>query len=114
LVLWYLGIPIIGGIIVLIFYVIIRGGILSINAQPGDLNYFGIAAISVIAGLLATEGTKKRDIFSTLFGTIENREKEEEIIQEAKQQIQQAEEKIGKVEEKIKEKDDGDTEKEKS
>lgn len=109
--LWYLGRPVIGGIIALIFYVIIRGGILSVNAQPGDLNYFGIAAISVIAGLLATEGTQKiRDIFSTLFGTTANREKGEEIIQEAKQQIQQAEEKIDKVEEKIKEKGEQETE----
>jgi 5-deoxy-D-glucuronate isomerase len=96
------------------FYVIIRGGILSVNAQPADLNYFGIAAISVRAGLVATEGTKKiRDIFMTLFGTIENREKGEEIIQEAKQQIQQAEEKIEKVEEKIKEKGEQETEQDK-
>ena len=84
------------------FYVIIRGGILSVNAQPADLNYFGIAAISVIAGLVATEGTKKiRDIFMTLFGTIENREKGEEELEIAKQHIQQAEEKIEKAEEKI-------------
>ena len=100
--LWYLGRPIIGGIIALMFYVIIRGGILSVNAQPADLNYFGIAAISVIAGLVATEGTKKiRDIFMTLFGTIENREKGEEELEIAKQHIQQAEEKIEKAEEKI-------------
>ncbi len=108
--LWYLGRPIIGGIIALMFYVIIRGGILSVNAQPADLNYFGIAAISVIAGLVANEGTKKiRDIFMTLFGTIENREKGEEIIQQAKEEIQQAEQKIQKVEEKIKEKGEEET-----
>ena len=32
--LWYLGRPVIGGVIALMFYVIIRGGLLSINAQP--------------------------------------------------------------------------------
>ncbi len=89
--LWYLGRPIIGGVIALMFYVIIRGGILSINAQPADLNYFGIAAISVIAGLVATEGTKKiRDIFVTLFGATEKREKGEEELEEAKSKIESA------------------------
>jgi hypothetical protein len=67
---WYFGRPVIAGIAAIVFYLLIRGGILSINAQPADLNYFGIAAISVTAGLMATEATKKlRDIFMTLFGT---------------------------------------------
>lgn len=79
-VIWYFGRPAIGGIIAIIFYLLIRGGILSINAQPSDLNYFGIAAISVTAGLMATEATRKlRDIFMTLFGTNENREKGDEL-----------------------------------
>ena len=100
----------IGGIIALRFYIIIQGDILSVNAQPDDLNYFGIAAISVIAGLVATEGTKKiRDIFMTLFGTIENREKGEEEIQQAKQQIQHAEQKIQKAEENIQQKGKDET-----
>lgn len=76
---WYVGRPAIGGIMALIFYVLIRGGLLSINAQPADLNYFGIAAISVVVGLMATEATGKlRDIFMTLFGTEKNREKGDE------------------------------------
>ncbi|HJS63438.1 MAG TPA: hypothetical protein VJ767_01100 [Nitrososphaeraceae archaeon] len=67
---WYFGRPVIAGIAAIVFYLLIRGGILSINAQPADLNYFGVAAISVTAGLMATEATKKlRDIFMTLFGT---------------------------------------------
>jgi hypothetical protein len=75
---WYFGRPFVAGIVAIIFYLLIRGGILSINAQPADLNYFGIAAISVTAGLMATEATKKlRDIFMTLFGT-EAREKGDE------------------------------------
>jgi hypothetical protein len=75
---WYFGRPFVAGIVAIIFYLLIRGGILSINAQPADLNYFGIAAISVTAGLMATEATKKlRDIFMTLFGT-EVREKGDE------------------------------------
>ena len=108
--LWYLGRPIVGGIMALIFYVIIRGGILSVNAQPADLNYFGIAAISVTAGLVATEGTKKvRDIFMTLFGTIEKREKGEEEIEIAKQNIQQAQAKIEEAEEKIQQSQEQET-----
>jgi hypothetical protein len=76
---WYVGRPAIGGIIAIIFYVLIRGGLLSVNAQPTDLNYFGIAAISVIAGLMATEATGKlRDIFMALFGTEKDREKGDE------------------------------------
>jgi hypothetical protein len=75
---WYFGRPFVAGIAAIVFYLLIRGGILSINAQPADLNYFGIAAISVTAGLMATEATKKlRDIFMTLFGT-EVREKGDE------------------------------------
>ncbi len=76
---WYVGRPAIGGIMAIIFYVLIRGGLLSVNAQPTDLNYFGIAAISVVAGLMATEATGKiRDIFMTLFGTEKDREKGDE------------------------------------
>jgi hypothetical protein len=103
--LWYLGRPIIGGVIALMFYVIIRGGILSINAQPTDLNYFGIAAISVIAGLVATEGTKKiRDIFVTLFGATEKREKGEEELEDAKAKIESAHADIEKAQENIQQK----------
>lgn len=76
---WYIGRPAIGGIMAIIFYVLIRGGLLSVNAQPTDLNYFGIAAVSVVAGLMATEATGKlRDIFMTLFGTEKDREKGDE------------------------------------
>lgn len=102
--LWYLGRPVIGGVVALMFYVIIRGGILSINAQPADLNYFGIAAISAIAGLVATEGTKKlRDIFVTLFGATDlKREKGEEELEEAKAKIESAHADIEKAQENLK------------
>lgn len=76
---WYFGRPFVAGVAAIVFYLLIRGGILSVNAQPADLNYFGVAAISVTAGLMATEATKKlRDIFMTLFGT-QVRERGDEV-----------------------------------
>lgn len=65
--LWYVSRPIIGASLAIIFYLILRAGI--IKDIPLTQNDYGFAAISYIVGLIATHAMKKiRDIFDTLFG----------------------------------------------
>lgn len=69
---WYLMRPMIGGAVALIFYVLVRGGILSLasgdaNALP---NAFGMAAMAALAGMFSKQATDKLDdVFDTLFNT---------------------------------------------
>lgn len=69
---WYLLRPMIGGAVALIFYVLVRGGILSlasgdVNALP---NAFGMAAMAALAGMFSKQATDKLDdVFDTLFNT---------------------------------------------
>lgn len=65
--LWYISRPIIGASLAIIFYLILRAGI--IKDIPLTQNDYGFAAISYIVGLIATHAMKKiRDVFDTLFG----------------------------------------------
>jgi hypothetical protein len=65
--LWYISRPIVGGALALIFYFLLRAGLVS--GFPINVGDFGFAAISIIIGLLATTAMKKlRDVFDVLFG----------------------------------------------
>jgi general stress protein 26 len=65
--LWYISRPVVGASLAIVFYLILRAGI--IKDIPLTQNDYGFAAISYIAGLIATHAMKKiRDIFDTLFG----------------------------------------------
>lgn len=65
--LWYISRPIIGGALALIFYFLLRAGL--VGGFPINVGDFGFAAISIIIGLLATTAMKKlRDVFDVLFG----------------------------------------------
>jgi hypothetical protein len=65
--LWYVSRPIIGGALALIFYFLLRAGL--VGGFPINVGDFGFAAISIIIGLLTTTAMKKlRDVFDVLFG----------------------------------------------
>ena len=74
---WYILRPFIGMILALIFYVVIRGGLLSTGGDTQSINEFGIIAVAVLAGLFTKQATDKlREVFDTLFRT------KEEVIRE--------------------------------
>ncbi len=66
---WYLLRPIIGGGLALIFYFLLRGGVLSIGANLNSLNLVGLAAVSGLVGMFAEHAMHKlQDLADTLFG----------------------------------------------
>jgi hypothetical protein len=61
----YLSLPFIGGALAVVFYVILRGGL--ITGTAAEVNFFGFAAISALVGLFSPEAAEKlKQIFSTL------------------------------------------------
>ncbi len=67
---WYILRTFVGIALSLIFYFVIRGGLLSAGAATGDLNPFGFAAISGLVGLCSKQATDKLvEVFDTLFKT---------------------------------------------
>lgn len=66
-ILWYVSHPLVGGALAIIFYLIIRGGL--IQGISFAISDFAIAAVSAIIGLITNQAMKKlRDIFDVLFG----------------------------------------------
>jgi len=67
---WYLLRAFVGVALALTFYFVIRGGLLSTSTTSKDINAFGIAAISALAGLCSKQATDKLvEVFDTLFKT---------------------------------------------
>jgi len=76
---WYVLRPLIGSALALIFYFVIRGGLLSVSAGAQAISHFGIAATAGIVGLFSTYAIDKlREVFTTLFATSEKGEEEED------------------------------------
>ena len=67
---WYVLRTFIGLALALIFYFVVRGGLLSTGAAAGDVNPFGVAAVSGLVGMFSKQATDKlREVFDTLFRT---------------------------------------------
>jgi hypothetical protein len=67
---WYLLRSFIGLSLAMLFYFVVRGGLLSAGASAGTLSPFGIAAVSGLTGLFSKQATDKmREVFDTLFRT---------------------------------------------
>jgi hypothetical protein len=68
---WYLLRPIIGCVLSLVFYLVIRGGLLSVSGgAAGDLNPFGVAAIAGMVGMFSKQAADKlKETFDNLFRT---------------------------------------------
>lgn len=80
---WYIMRPFIGMMLALIFYVVIRGGLLSTGGNTQSINEFGIIAVAVLAGLFTKQATDKlREVFDTLFRTQQEVLREDSLKEE--------------------------------
>lgn len=65
---WYLARPFIGYPLALIFFFVIRGGFVSGGIQAGEINAYGIAAVSGLVGMFSDEAIPfLRRAFTTIF-----------------------------------------------
>ncbi len=68
--LWYFGRPILGGMVSMIFYLVVRAGLFSGSASSNDANLYGIAAVSTLVGMFTDQATNKlAELFKTMFVT---------------------------------------------
>jgi IPT/TIG domain len=69
--LMYLSLPFIGSALAVVFYIILRGGLLTGEAATA-VNYFGFAATSALVGLFSPEAAEKlKQVFDTLLAPAE-------------------------------------------
>jgi CBS domain-containing protein len=67
---WYLLRPFIGVALALVFYFVIRGGLLSVQSDPADFSPYGIAAVAGMVGIFSKQATDKlEEVFTNLFRT---------------------------------------------
>jgi IPT/TIG domain len=67
--LMYVLLPFIGGSLAILFYVILRGGL--VTGTAAQVNFFGFAAVSALVGLFSPEAAEKlKQIFSTLLAPV--------------------------------------------
>jgi hypothetical protein len=65
--LMYVSLPFIGAALAVVFYIVLRGGLIAGQTTAAQLNAFGFAAVSVLVGLFSPEAAEKlKQIFSTL------------------------------------------------
>lgn len=67
---WYVLRPLIGMALAVIFYFVIRGGLLGNTATAADVSPFGIAAVAGLVGMFSKQATDKlEELFNNLFRT---------------------------------------------
>lgn len=71
-VLMYCLLPVIGALLATIFYVVLRGGLLTVQTSSGSLNVYGFAAVGALVGLFSEQAAAKlKDVFSAMFSPAE-------------------------------------------
>ncbi len=66
----YLSLPFVGAALAIVFYIVLRGGLVAGQTTAAQLNAFGFAAVSALVGLFSPEAAEKlKQIFSTLLTT---------------------------------------------
>lgn len=71
---WYVLRPVVGAGLALLFYLSLRGGLLTTTAGVADLSIFGFASVSALAGLFSEQATAKlKELFDTMFKTDDQR-----------------------------------------
>jgi hypothetical protein len=69
--LMYTGLPFVGGLLALFFYLLLRGGLLASQNNSGDLNAYGFTAVGAVVGLFSEQAsTMLLKVFSTMFSTV--------------------------------------------
>ena len=71
---WYLIRPFVGGILAYIFYIVLRGGLISPStADLSQLNTYGFLAIAILSGMFSDLAVQKlKSIYKTAFGMDDN------------------------------------------
>jgi len=68
---WYVLRPFIGAGLAMIFYFLLRGGVLTIGANLQSLNLIVVAGLSGLVGMFSEQALRKtRDLADTIFGSI--------------------------------------------
>lgn len=68
--LFYGSLPFVAAILALLFYFVIRGGLISAQGTSQDLSPYGIAAIAGLVGLFSDQAAEMlKKVFSTVFST---------------------------------------------
>ncbi len=70
---WYVGRPLMGLLLGLVFYFLLRGGLLVVtqtSSETKDLNVAGLAGVGGLVGLFSKQAIEKlQDVFDTLFSS---------------------------------------------
>lgn len=78
---WYLLRPFVGGMLALVVYFAIRGGLLVNNSGAESLNLFGIVALAAMSGMFARHAIDKLGVlFTKVFNTPEKPTNEREPL----------------------------------
>ncbi len=71
-ILMYCLLPLIGALFATIFYVVLRGGLLTVQTSSTSLNVYGFAAVGALVGLFSEQAAAKlKDVFSAMFSPAE-------------------------------------------
>jgi hypothetical protein len=74
---WYIGRPIIGALLGLLFYFVMKGGLVATVASRQEINEFGLVAVGGLVGLFSKNAVEKlREMFNVLFQTREQSQQE--------------------------------------
>jgi spore maturation protein SpmA len=68
---WYFARPLIGVLLGVVFYFVLKGGLLAIGApKTNSINVYGLGGFATLVGLFSKSAVEKlRDVFGTLFST---------------------------------------------
>jgi hypothetical protein len=67
---YYAARPFAGAFLALVFYLVLRGGLLSAGVDTEEINQYGVLAVSGLAGLFSKQAIEKlKETFTTLFRT---------------------------------------------
>ena len=69
---WYFARPLIGVLLGVVFYFVLKGGLLAVGTPPNssDINMYGLGGFATLVGLFSKSAVEKlRDVFGTLFST---------------------------------------------
>jgi hypothetical protein len=67
---WYVVRLPIGAALAVVFYLALRGGLLSVSTSTNAISPYGIGAVAALAGMFSKQATDKLDeVFTTLFRT---------------------------------------------
>jgi len=79
-ILYYVALPVKGAVLGIIVVLVLRWGVISQsgNAAPGNLNWIGLYAISVLSGMFSSQAIEKlADIFNNVMKPVESVDKRE-------------------------------------